>query len=161
MIQRVQSIYLLGICVILGVLSFGQVLDQWAMNGNDMIHYSLNLRMFYVYDQNAVIIQSEWQWLTFSAAILLVAYNLYILFSFKNRTKQIKLCRYNFLLILLLLALTISNGYRVIPSFNPVLAIKGSVFGVMLFVFLLYLNFRTIMLIKRDDDLVRSADRIR
>lgn len=161
MIQRIQTVYLLGICAILCVLSFGQVLDQWTLNGDVMTHYSLNLRAFYVFDQNANIIQTETQWLTFGATLLLIAYNLFILFSFKNRVKQIKLCKYNFVLILLLVALTFSNAYRVIPAFSPMEAIKGSFFGSILFVFLLYLNFRTLLLIKKDEDLVRSADRIR
>jgi hypothetical protein len=119
MIQRIQTVYLLGICAILCVLSFGQVLDQWTLNGDVMTHYSLNLRAFYVFDQNANIIQTETQWLTFGATLLLIAYNLFILFSFKNRSKQIKLCKYNFVLILLLVALTFSNAYRVIPAFSP------------------------------------------
>jgi hypothetical protein len=37
----------------------------------------------------------------------------------------------------------------------------SSIFGIAIFLFIVYLNVRVYVLIKKDEDLVRSADRIR
>ena len=161
MIQRMQSLYLLGIVLIIGALCFGSTFEQWNISETAQQLYSLNLSSLRIYDQNHLLINSEMQLLTLIPAGLLAIYVLNIIFSYKDRSKQIKLCRWNFALFLLLYALAVSNGFRSIPGFSLMLAIKGSLFGTLLFVFLYYLNFRALMLIKRDENLVRSADRIR
>lgn len=161
MIQRIQSLYLLGIVLIIGALCFGSTFEQWSTAETGQQLYSLNLSSLRIYDANHSLINSEMQWLTLVPAILLAVYMLNILFAFKDRKKQLKLCRWSFLLFALLYVLAVSNGYRSVPGFSLALSIKGSLFGTLLFVFLYYLNFRALMLIKRDEELVRSADRIR
>jgi predicted membrane channel-forming protein YqfA (hemolysin III family) len=161
MIQRMQSLYLLGIVLIIGALCFGSTFEQWSIAETGQQLYSLNLSSLKIYDTNHTLINSEIQWLTLVPAVLLAGYVLNILFAFKDRKKQLKLSRWSFLLFALLYVLAVSNGYRSVPGFSLTLSIKGSLFGSLLFIFLYYLNFRALMLIKHDEELVRSADRIR
>ena len=160
MIQRIQTLYLLGIVLIIVTLCFGSTFEQWSSSQPSQL-YSLNLSMLRIFDTNHVLINSEIQWLTLAPAALFIIFILYLILSFKNRAKQITLCKWNFALFLLLYALAVSNGFRSIPGFSLAYAIRGSLFGTILFVFLYYLNFRALMMIRRDVELVKSADRIR
>lgn len=159
MIQRAQSLYLTGIIAIIGVLCFGSMFEQWDPSNGQ--RYSLNLNEFRTFDKNGTLLTAATQWTTLIPAILVAAFTIAIIFSYKNRPRQIKMCWWNYLLIILLIALTVSGAFRNIPGFDLKEAFKSSLFGCLLSLFLLYLNFRAIMLIKRDEDLVRSADRIR
>jgi uncharacterized membrane protein len=59
------------------------------------------------------------------------------------------------------LTATFSTAALKIPGFNMSSLSFASTFGIALMIFMFYLNWRAIMLIKRDEELVKSADRIR
>jgi hypothetical protein len=84
-----------------------------------------------------------------------------VLLSFKNRAKQIKLAKWNYLFMVMLILALFAKAVMYIPNFQFGMLRVDSVFGIALLLFMIYLNFRTIMLIKRDEALIKSADRIR
>jgi hypothetical protein len=53
------------------------------------------------------------------------------------------------------------KAYLFIPNFSSDKMMISSIFGIAIFLFIVYLNVRVYVLIKKDEDLVRSADRIR
>jgi hypothetical protein len=63
--------------------------------------------------------------------------------------------------ILALIILFVIKAYYFIPSFNAEKLMLPSIIGIALFLFVAYLNVRIFFLIKKDEELIRSADRIR
>jgi uncharacterized membrane protein len=81
--------------------------------------------------------------------------------TYKNRVKQIRYTKINFAIIAVYILGLFTRAFMLIPDFNfGGLSLK-STFGVALLIFMLYLNMRALMLIKKDEDLVRSVDRLR
>ena len=131
MIQRIQSIYLLVAAISMILISFKVPV------------YTLNEILFMAQDDTKMFI------LTIVGAIL----SLLGLFMFKNRKFQMKLIRFTVLIQIII-------GIRIFMLFNK--------FEVILnYSFLFLIAFTLIALImayrgvKKDDDLVRSVDRIR
>ena len=131
MIQRIQSIYLLLAAISMTLISFKVPV------------YSLNDTLLIAKDDTKMFV------LTIVATI----FSLLGLFMFKNRKVQMKLIRLTVLIQMII-------GVRIIVLFNK--------FDVVLNNFFLFLlTFSLIALImayrgvKKDDDLVRSIDRIR
>ena len=131
MIQRIQSIYLLGAAISMTLISFKVPV------------YNLNKTLFMAQDDTKMFV------LTIVGAI----FSLLGLFMFKNRKFQMKLIRFTVLIQMII-------GIRIFMLFNK--------FEVILnYSFLFLMTFTLIALImayrgvKKDDDLVRSVDRIR
>ena len=131
MIQRIQSIYLLGAAISMTLISFKVPV------------YNLNETLFMAQDDTKMFV------LTIVGAI----FSLLSLFMFKNRKFQMKLIRFTVLIQMII-------GIRIFMLFNK--------FEVILnYSFLFLMTFTLIALImayrgvKKDDDLVRSVDRIR
>ena len=131
MIQRIQSIYLLVAAISMSLISFKVTV------------YTLNETLFMAQDDTKMFI------LTIVGAI----FSLLGLFMFKNRKFQMKLIRLTVLIQMII-------GIRIFMLFNK--------FEVILnYSFLFLMTFTLIALImayrgvKKDDDLVRSVDRIR
>ncbi|MBP5371642.1 MAG: DUF4293 family protein, partial [Bacteroidales bacterium] len=81
-----------------------------------------------------------------------------IIFFYKNRKKQISMVRYSFILTVALLA---TVGYYVYLVQAPdVVATKPQV-GTLLVAISLVFDWLAIKAIRKDDELVRSIDRIR
>lgn len=137
MIQRIQTIYLILTFVITGVLSF--VFSLWTLEGGK--EYFARDNQFYT--------------ILFG---LSTAISIYSIISFKKRQTQFVANRLNIILNLILLGLfvyhslnlsgeTVSVSEKGIGMFLPILAI----------VFLVLAN----KAIKKDEDLVKSVDRLR
>ena len=131
MIQRIQSIYFLVAAISMTLISFKVPV------------YNLNETFFMAQDDTKMFI------LTIIGAI----FSLLGLFMFKNRKFQMKLIRLTVLIQMII-------GIRIFMLFNK--------FEVILnYSFLFLMTFTLIALImayrgvKKDDDLVRSVDRIR
>jgi len=160
MIQRLQTIYLLAIVAICGILCVGSVLNVQAINDGIATDYVLSLIYFKVYE-NKVLLSSEIQYVLIALTSFLVVWTFRVIFSFKDRKQQIKLARFNFILMLLLVGGIFSKAAMAIPGFNLSSLSLSSIFGQALLIFIFYLNFRAIRLIKKDEELVKSADRLR
>ena len=131
MIQRIQSIYLLVAAVSMTLISFKVPV------------YNLNETLFMAQDDTKMFV------LTIVGAI----FSLLGLFMFKNRKFQMKLIRLTVLIQMII-------GVRLFMLFNKFeVVLNNSLLFLLVFALIaLIMAFRGV---KKDDDLVRSLDRIR
>ena len=131
MIQRIQSIYLLVAAISMSLISFKVTV------------YTLNETLFMAQDDTKMFI------LTIVAAI----FSLLALFMFKNRKFQMKLIRLTVLIQMII-------GVRIFMLFNKFEVVLNNSF-LFLMAFTLIALIMAYRGVKKDDDLVRSVDRIR
>ena len=131
MIQRIQSIYLLVALVFMTLISFKVPV------------YALNETFFMAQDDTKMFV------LTIAGAI----FSLLGLFMFKNRKFQMKLIRLTILIQMII-------GIRIFMLFSKFeIVLNNSFLFIMVFTLIaLIMAYRGV---KKDDDLVRSVDRIR
>ena len=143
MIQRIQSIYLLIASVFSGGLIF--IFDLWKNNGND----------FFAID--GIHTSDIWLKLITIFFVLSSALSLITIFIFKNRKLQFVLNRINILINFLLLAILIYVSQNL--SGEPLVSEKG--IGLIIPIFVVVLLVIANKAIKKDEDLVKSVDRLR
>ena len=131
MIQRIQSIYLLIAAISMTLISFKVPI------------YYLNETLFMAQDDTKMFI------LTIVGAI----FSLLGLFMFKNRKFQMKLIRLTVLIQMII-------GVRIFMLFNKFEVVLNNFF-LFLMAFTLIALIMAYRGVKKDDDLVRSVDRIR
>ena len=131
MIQRIQSIYLLGAAISMTLISFKVPV------------YNLNETLFMAQDDTKMFV------LTIVGAI----FSLLGLFMFKNRKFQMKLIRFTVLIQMII-------GIRIFMLFNKFEVVLNNFF-LFLMAFTLIALIMAYRGVKKDDDLVRSVDRIR
>ena len=131
MIQRIQSIYLLVAAISMSLISFKVTV------------YTLNETLFMAQDDTKMFI------LTIVGAI----FSLLGLFMFKNRKFQMKLIRLTVLIQMII-------GIRIFMLFNKFEVVLNNSF-LFLMIFTLIALIMAYRAVKKDDDLVRSVDRIR
>ena len=131
MIQRIQSIYLLVAAISMSLISFKVPV------------YTLNDTLFMAQDDTKMFI------LTIVGAI----FSLLGLFMFKNRRFQMKLIRLTVLIEMII-------GIRIFMLFNKFEVVLNNSF-LFLMAFTLIALIMAYRGVKKDDDLVRSVDRIR
>ncbi len=162
MLQRVQSIFLfvLGVCMILSIV-FPSWQKAGSQNGEVVTLNALSLEFV----QNGDVAAST---PTFYIAILAVGSALiafYSLSQFKNRLTQIKLGALNSLLMAGVLGLILyfsRQGEDLLPQANQTAAgFENYEAGFYLVVISMICNILANRFIRRDENLVRSADRMR
>ena len=131
MIQRIQSIYLLVAAISMTLISFKVPV------------YNLNETLFMAQDDTKMFV------LTIVGAI----FSLLGLFMFKNRKFQMKLIRLTVLIQMII-------GIRIFMLFNKFEVVLNNSF-LFLMAFTLIALIMAYRGVKKDDDLVRSVDRIR
>ena len=131
MIQRIQSIYLLVAAISMTLISFKVPV------------YTLNETLFMAQDDTKMFV------LTIVGAI----FSLLGLFMFKNRKFQMKLIRLTVLIQMII-------GIRIFMLFNKFEVVLNNSF-LFLMAFTLIALIMAYRGVKKDDDLVRSVDRIR
>ena len=131
MIQRIQSIYLLVAAISMTLISFKVPV------------YTLNETLFMAQDDTNMFV------LTIVGAI----FSLLGLFMFKNRKFQMKLIRLTVLIQMII-------GIRIFMLFNKFEVVLNNYF-LFLMAFTLLALIMAYRGVKKDDDLVRSVDRIR
>lgn len=176
MIQRLQSVYLFAIIILALITCTGQVIDFQERtatttavipNTSDTLSiagtakaYTLNAVYLNTY-VNGDLQSSKIQYLLILMVAVIFGWTLNIILKFKDRRKQMMFTRINFLFIALYLGLVIATAYMSIPNFSfSGMTLKASI-GLALIIFMLYLNLRALLLIRKDDELVKSADRLR
>ena len=91
----------------------------------------------------------------------IIGWTLNIILGFKNRKRQMLHAKINFVIIAMYLAAVLAKAFTQIPNFTFAnMTLKASV-GLALIIFMLYLNLRALLLMRKDDELVKSADRLR
>lgn len=160
MIQRLQTVYFIAIIIIAAVSCSGQLITSHQMLPGLVKDYTLNSIYFNVYE-NGSLVSSQIQYLLILLTSVLIGWTINIILTYKNRVKQIRYTKINFVIIAVYILGLFTRAFMLIPDFNfGGLSLK-STFGVALLIFMLYLNMRALMLIKKDEDLVRSVDRLR
>ncbi|MTG98131.1 MULTISPECIES: DUF4293 domain-containing protein [Myroides] len=138
MIQRIQSIYLLLVFVIMGILSL--FIPLWTNGLNETImvgHSPITAILFGI-----------------SAALSIIS-----LLGYKNRKRQFMMNRLNMILNVLLLGLFVFRSLTVSGEVAEAISEKGiGMFLPIVSILLLVLANRAI---KKDEDLVKSVDRLR
>jgi hypothetical protein len=161
MIQRVQSVFLVMIILIVGTLCSIKVLHFVVVEPNiKTTEYALNLFYFNKFE-NGLLVESKLQFLLIFLASIVIGLSTYTLISFKDRIKQMKFTLINMVALSALVIAFFTNAYLYAPNFTSEKLMVNSMIGITLILFVLYLNIRVFYLIKKDEALVKSADRLR
>lgn len=161
MIQRIQTIYYIAIIIICATLCTGSVVKVIEANpAGGSSEYNLNL-FHYTAIENGLLVKNELQIALIALAAIIIGITGVVIFSYRDRVKQIKLSKVNYLIMLLLVLTVFAKAMLYIPAFSFGKMFPYSSVGFLLMVFLFYLNWRAIRLVKKDEELVKSADRIR
>ncbi|MFV7236720.1 MULTISPECIES: DUF4293 domain-containing protein [Flavobacterium] len=137
MIQRIQTIYLFLAFVVTGILPF--FIPLWTMNnGSDY---------FFMQDQVYVVLFGLSTTLTLLSIV-----------SYKKRQNQFVIGRLNIILNLILLGLFV---YRSLNLSGETLAVSEKGIGMFLPIVAIVLLVLANKAIKKDEDLVKSVDRLR
>lgn len=150
MIQRVQTLFLLISTAILSLL-YMFPLTEFSDENSQIF----NFNVFGIFADNEEIISTIPLLILLSIVVLL---NIVSIFAFKNRSLQMRLSVFNILVLVGFIGMFAFYIFNTADTINA--NIHYTIFSVMpvISIILIYLAYRGI---KRDDELVRSADRIR
>jgi hypothetical protein len=154
MLQRIQSIYLLGALLLIAALFFVPFAE--IIGGDGAIYVFDRAGVYLQEAKNPEIIYSGLPIMIFLVIILLV--NLVTIFSFKKRIRQIRLSVFNILLMIGLSGVIFYFTSHSASLLNGKYSFEPSLVMPLIAVVLTYLAIRNI---GRDEALVRSVDRIR
>lgn len=140
MLQRIQTVYLLIVFIVAGVLPF--VFPLW-ITGNELEYYFISNLAFVA---------------LFGASTALAAISI---FSYKKRKSQFVMNRLNIILNLILLGLFVYKSLNLSGEVLPEEVVSEKGIGMILpIVSIVFLSLAN-RAIKKDDDLVKSVDRLR
>lgn len=159
MIQRLQSIYLLSISILaIVVLTTNLELAKGkGIIGNKEISYSVGASRNTLYFETVAQKTNINAIVAFSA---LAFYAFLVLIFYKNLKQQLYFTRLNFLLIPILIFCIYYSIHQATTEFTSISEQHFSI-GLFLSVLALIFNFLAYRGIKRDIDLIGSADRLR
>jgi hypothetical protein len=160
MIQRLQTVYFIAIILICAMACGGSLVNYMQSTPGMVREYSMNL-IFLNYKENGMLISSKIQFELIALVSLVIGWTINCLLGYKNRKRQMTLTKINFLFIAALIVVLFVKAFTSIPDFAFNTLSMQSTFGLALLFFMLYLNLRALMLIRKDEELVKSADRIR
>ena len=145
MIQRSQSIFLLLVVIISGVLMKVPVYELHTFTAPDVVG---EVTSFNIFDNTLLVI--------LNSAIGVLAF--ISIFLYKWRNVQIRLCNIGLLLTCLLIALLFFVADTMSSNMNQRVQYRYGSYLPLIELVLLFLASRAI---KKDDELVKSADRLR
>lgn len=159
MIQRIQTIYLL----VAGLILFGLFLFPYV-HYNDLVGLGKDVKVTGVYGTSAGLPTHEtsfWYILQIIATVVVGLLPIYTIFKFKNRKTQIKLIILDIVLIILLAIWLYASASGHLVTVNQFLG-AGAI-GVGFFLLPISIIFLSLALgaIRRDEKLIKSADRLR
>ena len=160
MLQRVQSIFLLGVALCMGLLLVTDIWEETLPDQNRRIEldaYALETASLSD-GESRTVVQNTWFIAAFATLSAIVAF--YEIFRYKNRLTQLKLGFLNVLLMMVVLGSTvyfIFEGETLSAN-----ATQGDFeIGIYLPGLALIFNLLANRFIRRDEQLVRSVDRLR
>ncbi|MES2558435.1 MAG: DUF4293 family protein [Bacteroidota bacterium] len=160
MIQRLQTVYFIAIILICAMACGGSLINVHQMSEGMVKDYILNMIYLRSYE-NGTLVATDIQFALIAMVSIVIGWTINIILGFKNRKRQILHTKLNFLLIALLIGVLFFKAFTAIPDFAFATLSMQSTFGLALLFFMLYLNLRALLLIRKDEDLVKSADRLR
>jgi len=161
MIQRIQTVYLSGVvilCALMFVFPFGEIqlsAGTYVLDAMGLHHHE---------DTSITEMLTTFQKLTltvFVIVVLIIA--LICIFMFKKRTRQITLCKLNILLfagLIFTVSYYLDKGLSMLAAFAPEAEVKYGV-SIAFPIVSIILTFLASRAIKKDEQLVRAADRVR
>lgn len=152
MIQRIQSVYLLLVALLMGATVFTPL----ATFISTSVDGSIASNSIGIYTDQGYL-SHTWGVLTFAALTTLLAF--VNIFLYKKRKTQIKLCYFIFVFVLVFYGTLAVYTNVVINAQN--LEFSNIGIGFILPIIALIFNFLALRKIKSDEKLVRSLDRIR
>lgn len=152
MIQRIQTIYLIISAAICAVL-FSHPFASFNINNPDSIITATVCHTIPNTELNAKLVPLA----AISTSLLLLT--VIAIFMFRNRTKQMLVTRINIVLCIAQLALMIGSFSALKSSLNS--DFNGLDLWIAAPVIMIVLQYLAYRGIKKDDDLVKSADRLR
>ena len=156
MIQRIQSVYLFCSAVaslLMFVIPFGQIVSK----NHDLPGHAIDL-------SNIVLLGFDFPFLLGVPIMIIFAclINILTIFLYKKRMLQIKVCKLNLLVLLgVIFVLFFYDNQGVLDAMNMKESMISYKFGAFLPIIATILTFLASRSIKKDNDLIRSADRIR
>ena len=160
MIQRLQTIYFIAIILICAMACGGSLINVHQMGDGLVRDYIMNLIYLRSYE-NGVMVATSIQYELIALVSIVIGWTINIILGYKNRKRQMTHTKINFLLIGALIIVLFTKAFTTIPDFAFATLSMQSTFGLALLFFMLYLNLRALLLIRKDDELVKSADRLR
>lgn len=156
MIQRIQTVYLLLTIVVGTVMFFVPLLD---FVNEDMV-FSFNIRGISSTNNESVELSTGYLPLLF-LNIISILISAIAIFLYKNRPLQIKICRINMFLISLFLIMVVFISQKFEDQLGASNQNISFGFGAVLPFISIVLLTLAVKAIKKDEELIRSVDRIR
>jgi hypothetical protein len=160
MIQRLQTIYFIAIIFICAMACGGSLINVHQMSEGLVKDYIMNLVYLRSYE-NGILVATAIQYELIAVVSIILGWTINIILGYKNRKRQLFHTKINFLFIAILIVMLFIKAFTTIPNFAFNTLSMQSTFGLALLFFMLYLNLRALLLIRKDEELVKSADRIR
>lgn len=158
MIQRVQTLFLLGAVIISIVLFFTPLSEKTYVDPTTASEVKMVLNI-----DKSVVIQSdvtnpeEANYLLLVLNLLILAASIFIIFKYKNRNSQLRLCMLTTLLTMVLLVLIFYYSEKM-----GLADVKAHYLaGVYLAATQVFMVLAARRFIRKDEMMVRAADRIR
>jgi len=163
MLQRVQTLFLLGIIICMGIFVSLPIWDKVSQDETK----KMTLDALYFQQLNYNEAESTWEVASSQmviyigiAGILAALVALYSIFRYNNRMLQVKLSGIIALLIMGAVVGTVVIIFKYEPAFDP--EVKGNYkLGFFMPIIALLFNSLANRFIRKDEKLVRSVDRIR
>lgn len=162
MIQRIQTLFLLGIALCMGVYI---ALPQWEKvseaSAQKMTLDAFGLKTYVLESENTwTLVSHEYPYYIAIFAALSIIVAIYSVFQYKNRLLQMKLGALIALLIMVTVGLSVYIIYSHEMDIDPGVKVRPQV-GFFLPLLALIFNSLANRFIKKDEKLVKSVDRIR
>lgn len=162
MIQRAQSIFLFFVGICMGVSVFTGFWHESSSDSKQKVELTaISLEQQTMSAAGAPVTTSSTTTIyiaLLAAGVLVVAY--YSIFQYKNRLLQIKLGALNSLLMTAMLGVVMYLSYNAEKIVDPLNNGKYEI-GLFSLIIAIILNMLSNRFIRRDEKLVRSADRLR
>lgn len=160
MLQRIQSIYLL-LAALCGIILFFTPIFTLipGVTAVDAASYRFSLLSVDSVLNNVATFQMRF-WPLIIINSLVVIISLWTIFNFKNRKMQLKFCGFLTLIQVLLIVLLAFDTEQLRITIGPGHILNFSLTAMFVVLPLLFIRLAG-RAIKKDDDLVRSADRLR
>jgi hypothetical protein len=164
MIQRIQTVYLIIIAVIAGLLlymnpSYVEMagFDKWAGNNKGVISLHFNSVEWII--NSEVINSSSLSIMGFTLGV--ISFMAFIaIFLYKNRKLQMLVTAFNYIFILLLLIFMVYFGLKYKSLISQDLDVEIAI-GLFFPLFLPVFNYMALSRMNYDEQLVKGSDRLR
>jgi hypothetical protein len=155
MIQRIQTLYLVGIVILSGIVAFSPIAD--LLNKADNLLYLVDFNGISLVKTTGNIIESRiWGLTSISSVVSILA--LITIFSYKKRLKQIRLTVINMVFILCYYIFLILYLWSACARLHTDWHLR---FVVVFPLINLILSYLAIGAIGKDEKLIKSMDRLR